>query len=140
MVMLDRDWRKLKAKTPEDREWSSWIAPNGDWYNCPFADHPFFAAYVLQDEFPDKVPYETSISGGKSELIDYRKCGDVLAWELGWILVHHDWAFGVIITGSKNMSPDQYTVLLEVFGDMRLFRGWTIKQFWKKSIYNPANQ
>ena len=133
--MLTHDWRSLLAKKPKDRKASSWIAPNGDWYNCPFADHSIFAAYVLQDEYSDKVPYEKSISGnGFSEHIDYRKCGDILAWKCGWLLVHYDIAFGCIITGSKNMTVDQYAVLYEYWKDTRLFRGWTVRKLWENSV------
>jgi len=139
MIMdLPRNWKSLRAKNPDEREASSWIAPNGDWYNCPFADHPIFAAYVLQDEYPDKVPWDVRFDGERSDFPDYRKCGSVLV-EMGWLLVHYDYAVGCIITGKKNMTVDQYAVLYEYWGDSQLFRGWTIKSMWRDSINNQSS-
>lgn len=121
-----RGWQSTKAEKPEDRERSSWISPNGDWYNVPFADHPIFAKYVIRDLYP---AYKD---------MKIRECGFTLIHKFNWLSIHHDWSVGTVISDFENMTPDQYVVLYEFFGNETLFRGWTIKSMWKKSKFNDT--
>lgn len=117
--MRNEGWRSVEAKNKDQRERSSWISPDGKWYNVPFADHQIFAHYVLKDKYQK----ETEID----------KAGDLLSREFHWILIHHEWITGTILMGANHMTFKQYKVLLEFFGDEPLFRGWTIKRFYDKA-------
>jgi len=114
-------WRGLEAKTKEEKRRSCWIAPKGEWFNVLFAEHTIFAIYVLEDLYPAEYPKDDLSESG------------VILRKKGWILVHDDWASGTILYGWENMTPDQYIVLYDFFGDEPLFRGWTIKRFWERA-------
>jgi len=123
--MMDFRWRETLAKKPGQRKSNCWISPRGDWYNVVMADHEPFAISYMKDQY--------------GESYDWRKAGEALM-DRGWLYVQSDVISGVIVRGSDHMSPDQYMVLYEYWGDTMLFRGWCIKTLWEKSKYNPEAQ
>ncbi len=119
--LVVKGWKIAEVKAKEDRERSCWIAPDGTWYNVPFADHEVFAEEVVKTLFPKESPK------------DFRDSGAILLSH-GWLDIHHDWMVGTVVTGSKKMSKQQFDVLYEFFGDEMLFRGWTIPQLYAEAV------
>jgi len=87
------------------------------------ADHEPFAKAYMMDQF--------------GESYEWRKAGEALMAK-DWLYVQSDVISGVIVLGSEHMTPDQYMVLLEYWGDTMLFRGWSINSLWKGSKYHPS--
>lgn len=117
-VLHSFGWRELEVKTKRKRERSSWISPEGKWYNVPFSHHNIFALYVCKDLFPKE---EMGIRDDK---------GPTVLMQNGWIRIYHDWISGTIIRGYEHMNEKQYKELLSFFGEECLFRGWTVKAMW----------
>jgi len=118
--LITEGWRSREAKRKKDRKASSWISPDGKWYNIPFCDHQMFAYYVIKDLYPEHKD------------VSFDKAGDVLV-KNGWILIQSTWATGTILRGWKKMTPKQYKVLYATFGNEPLFRGWTIALLYRES-------
>jgi hypothetical protein len=111
-------WRELKARSKKKRERSSWIDPEGNWYNVPFSHHNIFAHYVCEELFP------------KEDLGILDREGPSILLRNGWISIYHDMFTGTILRGYAHMNEKQYKQLLSFFGDEMLFRGWTIRAMW----------
>ena len=120
--MMHFDWRETLVKNPDDRRNNCWISPQGDWYNVDMADHEPFAIAYMKDRY--------------GESYEWRKAGEALM-DKDWLYVQSDVISGVIVRGSTHMTPDQYMVLYDYWGDTMLFRGWRIKTLWEKSKYYP---
>ena len=117
------NWRERLVKTPESRKDNCWISPRGEWYNCDPTDHEEFAESVCLDLY------------GKE--YDLRHAGENLVWEHEWIYVSSNLFEGTHVRGQQHMTPDQYMVLKEHWGDTRMFRGWTVDMMWAESKYKP---
>jgi hypothetical protein len=124
--MYDFNWRKQLSHDLEDRRANCWISPNGEWYNVSPTEHEEFAVMVCKDIY--------------GEELDYRKAGEILKWRHEWIYVSSNYYEGTHVHGSKHMSPDQYMLLKEYWGDTLLFRMWTIQRMWEESKYHPDNE
>ncbi len=120
-------WKDARVSSSEGRSGNCWISPSGEWFNVAVTDHEDFA-----------ISYLDSLVKGE---INEKKAGDVLLDRYGWIYVQSDVYSGTVIRGRRHMSPDQYMVLLEYWGDTPLLRGWTISAWWKESsFYTPPEE
>jgi len=120
---ITNNWQDCEAKKRGYREASSWISPNGKWYNVPFALHEHFAYCVLKSLKPPKDVHE--------EIDMINDAAKTLMEDYHWLFIHDDWASGTIINGTQHMTEAQYHILLETFGDRPLFRGLTVKRMWE---------
>lgn len=111
-------WRELEAPTKKNRERSSWISPEGKWYNVPFSHHNIFALFVCKELYPNETLGVCEARGPEILLKN------------GWVSIYHDAWTGTILRGYAHMNEKQYRELLSFFKDEMLFRGWTIRAMW----------
>ena len=121
-LLQTRGWRWFEEKDPEKWETSAFVDPEGRWFNVPFADHFRFAEYVIADL--------KHLTTDERLHLDLNAVSDEVV-KMGWLLIHSEPMTGINVYGSDHMTMKQYRALKKHFGNMRLFRGWTIDMLWK---------
>jgi hypothetical protein len=126
-ILRTKGWRFYEEKDPDKWENSAFIDPQGRWYNVPWTEHFMFAEYVIQDI--------RRLTDEQRRHLDLHSVSDDLVKE-GWLLLASSLMDGIIVNGCTHMTMKQYRALRKHFGNMRLFRGWTIDLLWKEA-QNP---
>jgi len=108
--------------TGKHRNGECWVSPEGQWYNVKGIGHHQGWAYMAL-KFLEPIPEDN----WREEHDRIDNSGDYLV-QRGWIMIQN-WN-GVTMRGYQNMTEAQFKVLLEIFGDMKLFRGWTVRKLW----------
>ena len=116
--------------------YEAWLDPEGNWYNMhKLGDHTAFAYHVVKSRLPDTDDIFYSITRM------FETAPEILLQE-GWIKILSWFCGDIILRGYEHMNRKQYKVLLEVLGETKLFRGWTVRSLWlcKKEAKKQAKE